>query len=140
MFITKDDIVKAINEDELNEIVRNDDAVIDHAISIALNEIKSHLFNNYDVDSIFGKVGNERDTLIVRFACDIAIYECMTLNQAGQDIDEREKRYKRAIAWIKAASKPVDSKDRIYPDLPMREEPVNSEVEMRSKPKRENYY
>lgn len=139
-FISKADIIKVINEDELNEITRNDDAVIEHAISTAIQEMKSHLYNWYDTDTIFDKAGDERDKLLVRFAVDIAIYELVGLGQAGQDFEDREKRYKRAISWIKAASKPVDHRDRIHPDLPKRDSTITSMIDSRSRPKRGNYY
>ena len=139
-FIDKSDITKVIVEEELNEITRNDEAIVLNAISTAIAEVKSHLFDWYDTELIFAKTEEERDSLLVQFTVDIAIYNIVAILQAGQDVDDREKRYKRAISWLKAASKPLDSKDRIHPDLPKREKSKTSKVSASSRPKRNNYY
>jgi phage gp36-like protein len=139
-FISKDDIIKYIDENELNAITSSYEPIVLNAISTATAEVKSHLHNQYDTDLIFSKTGEERDALLVQFICDIAIYNIVAISQAGQDFEDREARYKRALAWIKAASKPVDSKDRIYPDLPLREETKEKVIFSSSKIKRENYY
>jgi len=139
-FIDKSDLTRVILEEELNEITRNDSAIVENAISTAIAEVKSHLFDWYDVDVIFAKSGDERDALLVQFTIDIAIYNIVAIVQAGQNIDDREARYKRAISWLKAATKPLDSKDRIHPDLPLREKTKSTKVISHSQTKRNNYY
>ena len=139
-FITKADISRSLLEEELDEITRSDQAIIDNAISTAIAEMKSHLYDWYDTETIFDATGTERDSLLVQFAVDIAIYNIVAILQAGQDTDDREARYKRALAWLKAASKPIDSKDRIYPDLPLREKTKSTKILSNSRAKRNNYY
>ena len=139
-FINKSDLTRLILEEELNEITRNDSAIVDNAISTAIAEVKSHLFDWYDTDIIFSKTGDQRDPLLVQFTVDIAIYNIIAILQAGQNIDDREARYKRALSWLKAASKPLDSKDRIHPDLPKREKTSSTKVISHSQTKRNNYY
>jgi len=117
-FITITDLKKGLQEELINEITRNDSAVIDHVISAAIAEAKTYLRENYDTDTIFAATGTSRDALLVTFTSDIAIYNLIELVQPGIDTEDRRARYKRAIDWLKQ----VRSQD-IKPDLPLASSP-----------------
>lgn len=134
-FIAKIDFKIGILEDELNQIVRNDDTLIDQAIAAAIDEMKAYLYDSFDVDAIFGATGTARNQLLVKYAVDIAVWSLVATVQAGQDIDERKARYDRAIAWLRMVKK-----TKIYSDLPRRTETVQDHIVIGSSSKRNNYY
>lgn len=135
MFIAKADLYTQILEDELNEITRNDDTLVNSAISAAIAEMKTYLYDNYDIDTIFGAEGDDRHSLMVNFAADIAIWHLVARCQAGISIDDRKARYDRAVNWLKLAKKSEN-----YPDLPRREETIQEHIIFGSNTKRRNYF
>ncbi|MEG2555524.1 MAG: phage protein Gp36 family protein [Odoribacter sp.] len=100
MFITKKDFKMAIREYELDEITAKDDTLVEIAISTAIGEMKPYLFR-YDVDKIFSAEGDKRESLLVRFAVDIAVFELVSIARPDQDLENRRALYKRAIDWLK---------------------------------------
>ena len=117
MFINKADIEKKIMAHELASITNEDDTIIDHSISAAIAEMKGYLKGRYDVEAIFSAADEERMPLLVGFACDISIYEIISLALPGQDLEDRRARYKRAIDWLKQLAK-----GEIEADLPKLED------------------
>lgn len=136
-FITKADLSLSILTDELDEIVRGDDTVIEQAISAAIAEMRGYLFNNYDVDTIFGATGTDRHALLVRYAADISVYAIVAATQGGQAVDDRKARYDRACKWLKMVRD-----DEQYEDLPRREATAEDKILSGSSgnPKRQNRY
>lgn len=135
MFLSKTDLYLAILQDELEEVTRGDDTLINQAISAAVSEARTYLFDSYDVDNIFSAAGDDRHALLLGLTADIAVYLLVASVQAGQDVADRKARYDRAIAWLKAAQK-----SETYSDLPRREETVQAHITASSLPKRSNRY
>jgi len=135
MFIGKADLYIAILEDELEEIVRGDDTIVASAMHSAEAEMRTYLFDSFDVDVIFAKKGAERHALLVNLCADIAIYLLVARLQAGQYVDDRKARYDRAVSWLK-----MSAKTELYNDLPRREETVQKHIIHGSNPKRVNYF
>lgn len=134
-FIAKADFKLSILTDELDQIVREDDTVIDQAISAAEAEMRAYLYDSYDVDTIFAATGASRHQLLVKFCVDIAIWAIVASTQAGQDLDDRKARYDRAVNWLKMVKKMEN-----YADLPLRESTVQTHIHAGSGTKRNNYY
>lgn len=136
-FILKTDILKEIRSEELIQITRNDDTIVNYAIDVAIMEMKSYLFGHFDVDAIFSKTGTERHALLVNFGCDIAIYIIISTALPGQDLEDRRARYKRAIDWLKQLQE-----GKISSDLPkfVTEQTTNSRGAIGEHNKRNNYY
>lgn len=101
MFIEKSDLEKKMMAHEITGITNDDEDLINHAISSAITEMKGYLKGRYDVAAIFAATGDDRSPLMVSFACDVAIYELVSLALPGQDLEDRRARYKRAIDWLK---------------------------------------
>lgn len=114
-FLTKNDLGLVILTDELDEITRADDTLVDMACAAAEQEMRGWLFDTFDVDAVFATTGTNRNALLVQFGADIAVYALVARLQAGQDTDDRKSRYDRAIAWLKAVAKTEE-----YVDLPRR--------------------
>jgi len=134
-FIAKSDLYLSILQDELNQIVRNDDTIIDQAISAAEAEMRAYLYDSYDVDAIFGATGSSRHQLLVKYCVDIAIWAIVAATQAGQALDDRKARYDRACRWLKMVR---DSET--YADLPRRTNTKQTHISYGVGSKRNNYY
>lgn len=134
-FIEKTDLKLSILTDELTEITRGDDDVITMAIDSAIGEMRTYLYDSYDVETIFGASGEARNKMLVQLAVDITVFIIVGVCQAGQDLEDRKARYKRAITWLKEAQ---DTKT--YSDLPRREVTEQTHFLFGSNSKRNNYY
>jgi hypothetical protein len=135
MFIAKADLGLSILIDELDEITRSDAAIITAAISAAEAEAKVYLYDSYDTEVIFAATGAARHQLVVQLVADMAIYFIVARCQAGQDIADREARYKRAVATLKQFQK-----SETYADLPRRTATKEKKVWFKTNPKRSNYF
>ncbi len=138
MFITKDDLYRAIRQEELEQITRGDDTMIQYAIDVAQKEIRSYLADRYDVDTIFAQTGQLRHTLLLNFAVDIAIYILVAVALPGQSLEDRRARYKRAIDWLKQVR--IGSIPTDLPVLPINEQNKTPVGKLHANPKRNNYY
>ncbi len=134
-FINKADLYLKILQDELDEITRTDDTLVVQACTAAVSEMRGYLFDAFDVDEIFAKTGSDRHALLVDFGCDIAVYLIVSRIQAGQDVEDRAKRYDRAKAWLKGAAK-----TELYNDLPRRVATEQKHISYGSNAKRSNYF
>lgn len=134
-FIHKGDLFLSILKEELEEITRGDDTIVASAIFSAESEMRTYLFDTFDVDAIFSTTGAERHQLLVNLCVDIAIYLLVARLQAGQYVDDRKDRYERAIKFLKASAK-----TEMYNDLPRRDNTVQTHVTTGSNPKRVNYF
>ncbi len=135
MFLQKADLLVKILDDELDEITRADDTLITQAMSAAESEMRTYLFDTFDVDAIFSKTGTNRHALILDLGSDIAIYLIVARLQSGQDVSDRQARYNRAVAWLKSASKTEH-----YNDLPRRQVTQQTHIVYGSLPKRSNRF
>lgn len=134
-FLAKADLYLAILQDELDEITRADDTLVTAALSAADAELKTYLWDSYDVDDIFSETGTNRHQMLVRVGADIAIWFLVARVQAGQALEDRQLRYDRAIAWLKAVQKSQN-----YADLPRKEATEETKITYGSNTKRENHY
>lgn len=110
--ITIEDLYTHLYNENIETISRNDEAIIQASIDGAVAEAKGYL-SSYDVERIFSETGNERNALLLIFLKDIAVWHFITLCNAGTELELREKRYDRAISWLKSVQK-----GEIQPDLP----------------------
>lgn len=136
-FISKDDIIKSLHLEYLDEITRSDDTIVEVNINAAEAEMKGYLSGIYDTDYIFSRTGSDRNALLVEFNVDIAIYNLVDIDRPGIDMEDRYRRYKRAIDWLKAVME-----GKINADLPKLEEDEEKQqgVIYGSRQKRGNHY
>lgn len=105
-----------IYEENADTISRGDDTIPLAAIDAAVSEAKGYL-GRFDTDNIFGARGKQRDALLLVFVKDLASWHFVNLCNAGVDMDLREKRYDRAVEWLKAVQK-----GNVTPDLPEKQQ------------------
>lgn len=100
-FITKSDYDSTLHAEILDALVRNDEAVIEQCENDAIAEMKGYLGGKYDVDAIFAKEGTQRNSLILMYAKDIAVYHMFCVHNPYKISKIRQDRYDRAIEWLK---------------------------------------
>ena len=92
---------------------------------------------------IFGTEGDERNALLLIFVKDIAVWHFINLCNAGTDLQLRQDRYERAVAWLKSVQR-----SEIKPNLPVMEDadgdgkpdPAAGEYIFGSNPKRSQHF
>lgn len=115
MFIDLEDLSTKMRINEIQHAAGGDEVIVNHAISVAVSEIKFYL-GRYDTDVIFSAKGDNRNPLLVTFAVDIALYEILAISKSGNDITDRRERRNRAIDYLKQL------KDEAMPvNLPLKE-------------------
>lgn len=66
-----DPIIKASN---LAILIGNDNNILMEAVISAESEVKTYLFERYDVPTIFAKTGQDRHAYLVRIVMNVAMY------------------------------------------------------------------
>lgn len=100
-----------MNVDDIDVITDGDDTIVEAAIDGAILEAKGYL-SLFDVDTIFAKTGANRNALLLTFVKDIAVWHLVVLSNYKVDLEFREKRYNRAVEWLKSVMK-----GDVVPDL-----------------------
>lgn len=137
MFAEKSDLKNNIYNYQTDQITEGDDNIVLHAINAAISEVKSYLTWNdkkeyldgrphYDVEAIFSKTGADRNPLILNHVLTIAKYYIIDLSNVDILMETAEKRYDRAIDWLKQLSKGSVNLDEL-PVIPDDEEPGENE-------------
>lgn len=140
MFLTKEDLTTAVDEELIDAISRDDDNKIQPAIDGAIEEIASYL-SDFDTTDILSKTGEERHALILIYAKDIAIWHFIVLANPNIEISLRQKRYDAAIAWLNR----VQKRAVVPRELPLKPTTgtnagVARVVTTTAQPKRNNYF
>lgn len=120
--------------DTVDVITGGDDTIVDAAIDGAVSEAKGYL-SDYDITAMFGATGNDRHPLLVTFVKDIAVWHLVVLSNYNADIELREKRYNRAIEWLKSVQKGL-----VVPDLPRPADDSPKTILYGSNPKRTQHF
>jgi phage gp36-like protein len=134
-FIDKSDIESALTSEEITEITRSDDTLVDSAILSALGEMRSYLATKYDVDTIYQATGSNRDGHLVRIAVTLAVYYLFERTRPGVESDTRIERYNNAISYLKRLVH-----EDVNPNLPVATGSDNDYIQSASNTKRNNYF
>ncbi|MBQ9178180.1 MAG: DUF1320 family protein [Prevotella sp.] len=113
MFITDEDYKVVIGEQALKVVSQVDEDNRRNAEQQAIEEIAGYLRPVYDTAEIFQQENEERNRLIVMYACDIAIYHMAASTPQKMGMEIRKERYERAIKWLEAVQA-----GKVMPDLP----------------------
>lgn len=135
MFTSKDELKTHMNVDSIDVITESDDTLVEAAIDGAVSEAKGYLTGSFDTDAIFNATGSMRHALVLTFVKDIAVWHLIALSNYQADIAMREKRYDRAISWLKGVQK-----GDIVPDLPAAPSTVTAKIIYGSNPKRNQHF
>ena len=115
-FITPEELETHLYKENIEAISREDETLLTAAIDAALQEAYGYL-GAYDRKKIFEATGRQRNALLLIFVKDIAVWHFVNLCNAGTDLQLRQDRYERAVAWIRQVQK-----SDVKPDLPVMDE------------------
>lgn len=103
-FITPEELETHLYKENIEAISREDGTILTAAIDAAIEEAYGYL-GAYDRKRIFSATGSRRNPLLLIFVKDIAVWHFVNLCNAGCDLVLREKRYDRAVAWLRQVQK-----------------------------------
>ncbi|NSW46211.1 MAG: DUF1320 family protein [Bacteroidales bacterium] len=115
IFLKHDDFSVTIDDNLLNQIIKNQPALLDSIELMAIAEMQSYIASRFDVANIFSKQGNQRNQLIVLYLIDMILYHLHARVSPRNISQLRVDRYNQAIEWLKMASTGI-----IQPDLPLK--------------------
>ncbi len=110
-YLTVEDMYTHLYKERIETISRGDEAAMLSAIDAAIEEASGYL-TKYDTKKIFAATGSARNPILLLFIKDIAAWHFVNLCNAGTDLLLREKRYDRAIEWLR------NNQNRNNPSLP----------------------
>lgn len=111
-YLTTEELHTHLHDEIVETITRGDSTIAEAAIDAAIQEASGYL-TRFDTGRIFSASGNKRNQLLLIFVKDIAVWHLINLCNAGSDLELREKRYERAVDWLKSVQK-----GNVSPNLP----------------------
>ena len=114
MTLTEDDYKVVIGENGYKAISQLSESNVRQAEKEAQEEMAAYLRPKYDVDAIFAAEGQQRNSLIVMYLCDISLYHLSASLPQKMGSEIRKERYDRAIKWLEGVQA-----GKIVPDLPL---------------------
>ncbi|MCO7355760.1 DUF1320 domain-containing protein [Riemerella anatipestifer] len=102
MFITNEDYSVLIRTEIKNHLLDNySETKLRAAEQMAISQVKNYLSGKYDIENIFNKEGEERNSHIVMIVLDCTLYHLYTSTVPKKMPDIRSQRYQDAIDWLK---------------------------------------
>lgn len=114
MTLTESDYKVVIGENGYKAISQVSQENVHTAEREAQEEMAGYLRPKYDVAAIFSAEGPQRNSLIVMYLCDIALYHMSASLPQKMGSEIRKERYDRAIKWLEGVQA-----GKIVPDLPL---------------------
>lgn len=114
MTLTEDDYKVVIGETGYKAVSQLSESNVHLAEQEAQEEMAGYLRPKYDVAAIFSAEGPQRNSLIVMYLCDIALYHMSASLPQKMGSEIRKERYDRAIKWLEGVQA-----GKIVPDLPL---------------------
>lgn len=74
MFITKDDYLPQIKQNNLESAIQGNSAILTSAEAMAQDTLKSYLFDRYDTQKIFATTGTERNMHLVQCGVNLVLH------------------------------------------------------------------
>ena len=134
-FLVDEDYKVMVGEKALVTIMQGEVANREKAEAMAQEEVSGYLRSRYDVNAVFAAKDMSRNTLIVMYTCDIALYHLISWLPGKMGYEMRKERYERAIKWLEGVQNGKTS-----PDLPTYtgtdgEEDINNPIRFGSETK-----
>ena len=98
IFLTEDDFDVQVKDEILGLLGNN--GTIERAERMALDQVKAHISGRYDVATIFGQTGDNRDHYIIMIVIDMLLYHLWAKKAPRQIPEYRDKRYTDALSWL----------------------------------------
>lgn len=102
MYISIDELSAGIHMESLEAVTRGDENKAEQAIKDAMSMVRSYLCVRYDIDTEFGRHGDDRDGMVVKLVRDIAIYYCYEGSSPVNMPETKTKAFDDSIAFLKS--------------------------------------
>jgi phage gp36-like protein len=112
MFLNLEDYI-VVSSEALKVVEQCKTENRERAEKTAIEEISGYIRERYDLVKIFSTTGEDRNAVIVMYACDIALYHLVSSVPGRGGYEIRKERYDRAIKWLEGVQKGA-----IMPGLP----------------------
>jgi len=132
-FLASEDFIM-IGDAALKIVQQADPAKLEVAINTAVEELSGYLRSRYDTTLIFAATGDNRNEVVVMYACDIALYHLTSSRDGRQGMEIRKERYDRAIKWLEDVQKGNIMPNLPTPSGPDGEEDINNPIRYGSQP------
>ena len=122
MFITRDDYLPQIKQNNLESVIQGNPAILTSAEAMAQDTLKSYLFDRYDTQKIFASKGTERNMHLVQCGINLVlhlIYQRLPNHRIAPHV---EAAYNETINFLERVA---DGKNGL--DLPRRIDPKTGE-------------
>lgn len=141
--ITQSDLSTHMYAEILNEIIRNNSAIVEKAIAASEGEAKMYL-SRYDLVALFGDDNNTphvQDEFLKHLLKDMACWYIIRLANPVIDYKSAREAYENAINTLEKIMQGLANPDG-WPlkDLSTEALPDNSSISWSSNPKRNNFY
>lgn len=119
IFLTPADLLRLIDQVDLDDITNDDPTNVDLAEQAAVDEAYGYLDVRHDADVELAKTGTDRHAKLVEVIADMTIY-ALHASIASDNVPEvRETRYTAAITWLeKVASGFINPKLAVKAEEP----------------------
>lgn len=114
MTLTEEDYKVVIGETGYKAVSQLSESNVRNAEQEAQEEMAGYLRPKYDIKAIFSAEGDQRNSTIVMYLCDIALYHLSASLPQKMGSEIRKERYERAIKWLEGVQA-----GKIVPDLPL---------------------
>lgn len=114
MFLEKAELKTVATDEIISKIINGDDSIVTDIILESIDVVSTYLYQYFDTEKIFTKVGTERNLTVLKHLKGIVIYEIYT--RRSKAINEVAKSgYDEALLWLEKVAKGT-----IKPNLPIR--------------------
>lgn len=98
--VTREDFKTTLYSELLNAVDRGDEDILNDAIAAAEAQAMGYL-SRYDVDTLFARQDDERDSMLLVAVKDLAAWHFIILGNPATDMELRKTRRDEAISWLK---------------------------------------
>lgn len=113
MFLEKTELKTKATEEIINKIINNNDIIVDDIILESIDVASTYLYQYYDTEVIFSKVGDARSRTLLKHIKSLVIYEIYKIRKIENN--QVKESYDEAMLWLEKVSE-----GKIKPNLPVR--------------------
>lgn len=111
-YLSPEEIYTHLYPEVINEISRTNVTLLNNSIDAAIAEARGYL-TQYDIDTEFAKTGDDRNSILLVYLKDIAVWHFIVLSNPAVDMELRQIRYNNAIKALEKIQQ-----GRFNPSLP----------------------
>jgi phage gp36-like protein len=114
MFLSKKELKTVATDEIISKIINGDDSIVTDIILESIDVVSTYLYQYFDTEKIFAKVGTERNLTVLKHLKGIVIYEIYIRRTKAMN-EVAKSRYDEAMLWLEKVSE-----GKIKPPLPIR--------------------